>query len=212
LDAGNSKSYPASGTVWSDLSGNGNTATLVNGVGYSTTNLGSLSFDGTNDYVQTTRNDISNNSSFSLSCWFRITTLNSTYRPLIDCGNLGVGTLGYTLSITNSNKLFIASNGGFITISNTISTNVWYHIVGTANSGTPYSFNIYLNGVLGTVESSASTNLLTNNATYISMGRNINGSQLLFPGNIAQAHVHNRALSATEVLQNYNATKGRFNL
>jgi hypothetical protein len=46
LDAGNSKSYPGSGTTWSDLSGNGNNGTLVNGVGYNSSNLGSLVFDG----------------------------------------------------------------------------------------------------------------------------------------------------------------------
>jgi hypothetical protein len=50
LDAGNPKSYPGSGTTWTDLSGNGNNGTLVNGVGYSGDNLGSLSFDGVNDY------------------------------------------------------------------------------------------------------------------------------------------------------------------
>jgi hypothetical protein len=51
LDAANPKSYPGSGTTWTDLSGNGNTGTLVNGVGYNSGNLGSLSFDGVNDYV-----------------------------------------------------------------------------------------------------------------------------------------------------------------
>ena len=51
LDAGNTKSYPGSGTTWTDLSGNGNNGSLVNGVGYNSGNLGSLSFDGVNDYV-----------------------------------------------------------------------------------------------------------------------------------------------------------------
>ena len=52
LDAGNLKSYPGSGTTWTDLSGRGNTGTLVNGVGYNGSNLGSLVFDGVDDYVQ----------------------------------------------------------------------------------------------------------------------------------------------------------------
>ena len=51
LDAANPKSYPGSGTTWTDLSGNGNNGTLVNGVGYNSDNGGSLSFDGVNDYV-----------------------------------------------------------------------------------------------------------------------------------------------------------------
>lgn len=49
LDAANPKSYPGSGTVWSDLSGNGNNGTLVNGVGYNSNNGGYLTFDGSND-------------------------------------------------------------------------------------------------------------------------------------------------------------------
>ena len=50
LDAANSKSYPGSGTTWTDLSGRGNNGTLVNGVGYNSGNLGSLVFDGVDDY------------------------------------------------------------------------------------------------------------------------------------------------------------------
>ena len=53
LDAGNSKSYPGTGTTWTDLSGNGNNGTLTNGPTYSSANGGSLVFDGTNDYTQT---------------------------------------------------------------------------------------------------------------------------------------------------------------
>ena len=51
LDAGNLKSYPGSGTTWTDLSGGGNTGTLTNGPTYSSANGGSLVFDGTNDYI-----------------------------------------------------------------------------------------------------------------------------------------------------------------
>jgi len=54
LDAGNTKSYPGSGTTWTDLSGNGNTGTLTNGPTFDSANGGSIVFDGTNDYVQVT--------------------------------------------------------------------------------------------------------------------------------------------------------------
>ena len=54
LDAANSKSYPGSGSTWTDLSGNGNNATLTNGPTYSSANGGSIVFDGVNDYVAPT--------------------------------------------------------------------------------------------------------------------------------------------------------------
>lgn len=212
LDAGSTKSYPGSGTTWTDLSGNNNNGTLINGPTYSSANKGSIVFDGVNDYVQTLQNNISNNFSFSLSCWFRITTLNNTYRPLIDGGNLGIGNAGYTLSIDNSNRLFIAANGGFISISTTLSINTWYNVVGTAAFGTPYSFLIFLNGTPGSGVASATTNSLTNNVSYVRIGQNTNGNIARFPGQIAQVSIYNRSLTALEILQNYNATKGRYNL
>jgi hypothetical protein len=66
LDAANSKSYPGSGTTWTDLSGLGNTGTLVNGVGYSGDNLGSLSFDGSNDRVELSSNAVGNENQFTI--------------------------------------------------------------------------------------------------------------------------------------------------
>jgi len=52
LDAANPKSYPGSGNTWTDLRGNGNDGTLVNGVGYDSANNGSMVFDGVDDSIQ----------------------------------------------------------------------------------------------------------------------------------------------------------------
>jgi hypothetical protein len=212
LDAANSKSYVSGSTTWSDMSGNGNNGTLVSGSGYSNQNGGAIVFDGTNDYVQTATNSIPNNSSFSLACYFNITTLNSAFRPLVDGGNLGSGTAGYTLAIDNTNRLFIAVNAGYMSINTSLSTNTWYYIVGTALAGSPYTLSIYVNGILQTPFASANTNTLTNNALYNRLGTSITGTPIRFPGRIASTQIYNRALSAQEVLQNYNATKTRFNL
>ena len=51
LDAANKRSYPGTGTTWTDLSGNSNNGTLTNGPTFSAGNMGSILFDGTNDYV-----------------------------------------------------------------------------------------------------------------------------------------------------------------
>jgi hypothetical protein len=71
FDAGEPSSYSGSGTTWSDLSGSGNNGTLVNGVSYSNTNGGTLSFDGVNDYVSTTSLNLQQN--FTLEIWAKMT-------------------------------------------------------------------------------------------------------------------------------------------
>jgi hypothetical protein len=74
LDAANPKSYPGSGTTWTDLSGNGNNGTLVNGPTYSSVNGGSIVFDGSNDYISTAYS-IGTVSQQSISCWISKTNL-----------------------------------------------------------------------------------------------------------------------------------------
>lgn len=212
LDAANPKSYTSGSTVWNDLSRGRNNGTLTNGPTFTSTNGGSIVFDGVDDYAQTTTNPIANNSSFSIGCWFNINTLNSTFRTLIDAGNLGTGTLGYCLAINSTNKLYVAVDLGFTAISNNININTWYYVVGTALAGTPYNLSLYLNGIVGTFDSSNNTNTLTNNSTFVRISQNINSTLRRFPGNMSQIQIYNRALTATEVLQNYNATKGRYGL
>jgi hypothetical protein len=80
LDAGNLKSYPTTGTTWTDLSGNGNTGTLTNGPTYSSANGGSISFDGTNDYVTIPDSpswDV-NNGGYSICFWMYPKTIPVT--------------------------------------------------------------------------------------------------------------------------------------
>jgi hypothetical protein len=211
LDAGNVKSYVSGSTTWFDKSGFSNNGTLTNGPTFSSANLGSIVFDGVDDYVQTLTGSIANNSSFTLSCWFKITTLNSTYRPLVDGGNLGSGTAGYTLSIDNTNKLFIAANAGYVSVTTTLNTNTWYYVVGVASAGSPYNLSVYVNGVLGTVSASATTNVLTNNFSYVRVGENCSNG-LRFPGNIAATQIYNRALTQAEITQNFNSLRGRFGI
>jgi hypothetical protein len=83
LDAANTKSYPGSGTTWSDLSGNSNNGELVNGITYDDTNLGSLVFDGVDDYVQITKVpsiDFTPTSSFTMMVWAKVLGLSEIGR------------------------------------------------------------------------------------------------------------------------------------
>jgi hypothetical protein len=96
LDAANSKSYPGSGTTWTDLSGNGNNGTLANGVGYNSGNGGSLVFDGVDDYVSLTSADLRFGGSNSYTFDFFIKVPHSTTNQTIfSNGNLATnGIIG----------------------------------------------------------------------------------------------------------------------
>mgnify|MGYP003705723913 CR=1 FL=1 len=82
-DVANKKSYPGSGTSWYDLSGNENTITLTNGPTYNAANLGSILFDGTNDYVESSNFSGAGNTYFTLNIWFyKPSSWANAYRKL----------------------------------------------------------------------------------------------------------------------------------
>jgi len=211
LDAADKLSYKGSGTSWYDLSGNSNTGTLTNGPTFSAGNQGNIVFDGVDDYLITANQPLTNNSSFTLECFVNFPNFNdNTYRSIIDSGNFGVGTLGYSLSKDNSNKLYVAVNNGYSTVNTTLNSNTWYHIVATATLSANYVFTIYVNAIAGTQISSANSSALTTNQTSIKIASNYVGTIGYYSLKMSLFRVYNRALSASEVLQNYNATKNRF--
>jgi hypothetical protein len=79
LDAANKKSYPGSGTAWTDLSGAGKSGTLTNGPVFSSDNVGIIDFDGSNDYIQLQSDGTGtfNNQIFSLGMWFKVDVLKA---------------------------------------------------------------------------------------------------------------------------------------
>jgi hypothetical protein len=83
LDAANPKSYPTTGTTWTDLSGNGNNGTLVNGVGYNTANGGALVFDGADDYI-TSLFATTSGQAVTYAGWLYSTETTATYRNFVD--------------------------------------------------------------------------------------------------------------------------------
>ena len=213
LDAGNSKSYPGSGTAWNDLSGNNNNGTLVNGVGYSSGNGGSLSFDGSNDYVSVADSHLLNQTTnLSISCWinFNVGSINSR---TIFCGK-GTGnsaaTTQYWLEKLSNNSInFYCSitidrnlNSNFI-----VTNNLWYNIVGTYNGSV---MRLYVNGLLR--NSLNITGSITTTNTILGIGRLGTFNALYSNALISNFCFYNQTLSTNQVLQNYNALKGRFGL
>jgi len=217
LDAGNIKSYPTTGTTWFDKSGNANNGTLTNGPTFNTGSLGSIVFDGVDDYVSTNTNSSltqAGNTQFTAGFWIRKTASDkdAMIGPWDNSSRKGWFLQWYV----NDVIYFGITNGGanYNYVSNSY-TNNWYNIVGVFDGNQSTNQNIgkiYVNGVLQTTNNSET--MLTSvptNLVELTIGKLTNYSSFT-TGNIALTQIYNKALSANEVLQNYNATKGRFGL
>jgi hypothetical protein len=212
LDAGNVKSYPGSGTVWTDKSGFNNNGTLINGPTFNSDNGGSIVFDGSNDGVNLNNNFISIQNNVTVEVFIKSNTTQNT-KIFVSNYTQVSGPTGFGIGISDSTnnviKWFTGNLGTTNTIfSNTvINNNQYYHVVGTYDGSTKI---LYVNGI---AESSASViNNINNTSTLANIGYVQALSSQYFNGSISNARVYNRALSAQEVLQNYNATKSRFGL
>ena len=209
LDAGVSNSYPGTGTTWADLSGNGFNSTLVNGVGYNTTNGGRLVFDGVDDTV-TGVHSASLDLTGSVTCeaWFRLTNTRTDWVRVLGKGDSTNRTYGLWYNQSTSAFLYQrygSSNIG-IGYSATVELNTWYHLVGTS-SGT--SHVMYLNGVIRGSTTSGSTFFSSTNPYTIAKADTMHTFHV---GEIAVARIYNRGLSLAEVLQNFNATRSRYGI
>jgi hypothetical protein len=207
LDAGVSSSYPGSGTTWTDLSGNGNTGTLTNGPTYSSSNGGSIVFDGTNDSVSVSNSSSLNPSTNTLICWAKSNTstwneygfLMSKRDVFVMHPNISSTTVDYFYRLNNT---WVSQQ---ITVSN---ITVW-NMYACSWDGT--NINAYLNGVL--INSGVKTGPLnTSDTGVLEIGRDDGFAGRFLNGNIAQVQIYNRALTAAEIRQNYNATKTRYGL
>jgi hypothetical protein len=206
LDAGNPDSYPGSGTTWKDLSGNGNNGTLLNGVGYNSGNGGSLVFDGTNDQVSTS---LTSSNSYTWNAWFRTNVVSFGqsvgYKNIISINNNYMLML---LDQSTNNMGFWTPDGlgGQSLNMGPIFTNTWYYatFVREGNNITN-GYKTYMNG---SFRGSTNTGSWSSSNHIFIGGRE--GLVQFLNGNISQVSIYNRALTPTEIRQNYNATKGRY--
>ena len=214
VDAANLKSYQSGSLIWYDKSGRGKNGTLTNGPTYSTNNGGVINFDGVNDTVDFGTGDtFFDLPSFTIDIWFQS-------RGTVPTTGTTPGLFGFTYGIrsyfgaANQISFGISSGSTFQYINATVSSSLrddglWYNGVFQASPTTSY---LYLNGSL--IGSRAVTWL--GNTIYPTntwrLGRDNNNSNQFFTGSMASYKMYNRVLSQAEILQNYNATKGRFGL
>lgn len=210
LDAGFTPSYPTSGTTWGDISLSGNNGTLTNGPTYSTDGGGSIVFDGVDDYINMGNVLNLDENPFTISAWFKY-TYDGGYHSIIAKGT-GLGTsIGYRILIDNNGKFYVDASDGntenFFTSNFTITSNEWTHVSFVRESLN--TFKLYVNGVLDKTVIKNIGSVSNNYNLYV--GAQTNNS-FFFTGTIGQVIINNKALTETEILQNYNAQKGRFGL
>jgi hypothetical protein len=185
-----------------DLSRNGNDAKVINGTSYSSANGGSLVFDGSDDYIQT---DITTHyPNITLEAWARRTDTNS-FRSLIGkYRGDPAQTESYELLFNSSAGIRFHVTSSSINYDSSTVADTWYHVVGTYDGTTA---RIYLNGeAVASGSRTAGSNSVPFRVGASPRGANYNN------GNIARASIYNRALTASEVKQNFNALRGRFGI
>ena len=211
LDAGFAGSYPTTGTTWYDLSGNTNNGTLVNGPTYSSDGGGSIDFDGSNDLVNGPINVTwFSNSSFTIESWFKFDSSPPTEQLWFSANQSPPGATQQDihLRVSRGNGLRFGFYSNDLDASGVVSHSNWYQVVCWYDYSNDNS-KIYVNG---SEVVSGNQGPYTPANAQIGIGYWINRNQQYFKGNIAITRIYNRAITSDEVLQNYNATKGRFGL
>ena len=213
VDAGSTRSYPGSGTTGTDLI-NSESITLVNGVAFSSANSGSWEFDGSDDYISLPSSLITalhGGTEASIFIWIKNdTTVNDVFSSgIVQLSNYNSsnGCLWFYNNGYTYLDIFRASRVSQVLANNTeVSTN-WNLLTVTTTPGTN-GWKCYMNGVLKKQVTGDSTVSVANIQGGLTLGRN--NALRYTNGKIAACQIYDTALTAAEVLQNYNAQKNRF--
>jgi len=215
LDAADRNSYTGSGATWMDLSNNNNTGTLTNGPTFSSANGGSVIFDGINDYVDCGNGNSINfgTGDFTVEVWARRDTNATINLRLLSKGADSdlAATAGFCFFGSDTLLSFAVNPNAARTIINaaTYSVGEWFQVIGLIQRGV--SMRTYKNAILVS-STTAPSGSVSNASLNLNIGRNVFGANLYWPGNVAIVRIYNKALSANEVLQNFNATRNRFGI
>ena len=213
LDAANKLSYPNTGTSWYDLSGNNNNGTLTNGPTFNGGNGGCIVFDGTDDYVVVPDNSLLDiDGDKTLGCWVN---LGSNPGGTCIVGKVSNSALGMALAYSWDSKGFQAiawnsTNSPQLDKDLNRDINKWVYIVAVQSSTTRWIYALDSIGVRS-ASGTGGINSWNNNVSF-TIGSTSEGYYVPANTKISNVLVYNRALSASEVLQNYNVTKTRFGL
>jgi hypothetical protein len=210
LDAANPKSYPGSGTTWTDLSGNGNNGTLKGTTTFNQNTIDLGDIGNTTNYILLPNSLMTNIADFTLSLWlnpFNITSGN------LNCIFHATNAGGNDFSIEwYNNRIQTLINATYSTFNYTFTNNTWYNFVFYRTGGT--TMGLYINGVSQGTQSCPSTTFNITGAIVMGQEQDAieGGFQAVqsYVGKYGVVSYYNRALTAAEIQQNFNALKGRF--
>jgi len=230
VDAAYKSSYPRSGTTWTDLYDNSLSGSLTNSPTFNTE--GYFDFDGSNDYIHTNFNIDVGTGDFSTCFWFKADVWADSSNDNLDyMAVLSNGTYnspqsarwsGYSFARVGSfwgtnvsghtrgglNFICRDEDNGAAATNDALSTDTWYHVCGTKTSNT---LRLYLNGVVQ--DTTFDADLTVNQTPNLFIGRMADATYpRYFNGQIPLVQIYNKALTAGQVLQNYNAQKQRFGI
>ena len=206
-----------SADTWTDLSGNGRNGTLTNGAFYNNSNGGSLQFDGVNDYVSVPNFNIN---SFTVCSFIKLNVLN-TFKGIFGQSDTIWNNTSVAFRVLDTNKLnlLLSASGTTSTYSEitsdaTFLADTWYFVAASFDKP---NRKLYINGESVSYTITGITNFdynLYSSTSPIIIGGYTFGAGLsyLMNGNIPLIYYYNRALSETEIKQNFNALRGRFGI
>lgn len=229
VDAGDTNSYPGTGVTWSDRSIQANSLTLTNGPTFAAAGLtfgASILFDGVDDGAVDNGNSalkaISNGGSYTVDAWIKFNLLTFTGQYICGNQNLVAGSYGFGVLVNTANNIVrffytssTSTNAVTINVVSGIATGTWIHFVVTFqydNGSSDSVYTIYQNSVqVASTTASQPTGTFANSANSFFVARRPNAT---VPNsiNLASLKIYNKALSADEVKQNFNAGRGRFGL
>lgn len=208
LDAAKFDSYPKTGTRWYDITWTTSGGTLTNGPVFNSSNGGFFSFDGTNDLVN--MGNLSFNT-VTLDLWVNIQTFTGN-RAILSKGSQALGSgstfAAWIVTATNTvrNRFFnFSGNSAFVTTPS-LTSNVWYNLTWTYDNS---NVRLYTNSSLTETSAVVGPLIVTNNTNLIIASDFYTQSAEMRSSGFK---MYNRALTQTEITQNYNAVKGRYGL
>jgi hypothetical protein len=214
LDAGNTSSYPGSGTTWTDLAGSGIAMTLYGSPTYSTAGGGSIVFVPASSQYGATSTSLTSMPNWTIEVWHYYTGVFTGTNACIVTNNFPGTTakiqfnLGSTSPVTNVIQTAFY-NGSWVNNASYTppTTNTWYHIVGTYNGA---SLVAYVNGTAVATTATTATAASNTDGFRIMRRWDTSGYADHWGGSLAVFRLYSRGITSTEVSANFTATRGRF--
>ena len=211
LDAANLRSYPGVGTNWFDISANRTHGILTNSPTYNNEKGGSIVFDGTNDYAVTQATNFTANNDFTYEVIIKSDSTYLTGRGILANKDYWMTGHGAAIShISNPQTIYgyVTTNTSHYDINSTVGpTYGWTHVIMRRNNN---DLRFFINGQhRGTTKTIYGT--ITGESDKFWICSTLNGANT-WMGNVGVVRVYNRSLTQEEILQNFNAIRGRFGL